>query len=87
MLVIVEKKKKREKEKKMTSTAYFDLRVHMDIRRDRHVKGKRNEEIELLASAARLRYVHQIAKARSEFKDFTSKLLLRLKTKKSLKTM
>ena len=47
----------------------------MDIRRDNNVQGKRNEEVELLVSAARLRYAHQIPKARGELKVFRSKLL------------
>ena len=47
----------------------------MNIRRDNNVQGRRNEEVELLASAARLRYAYQIPNARGELQVFRSKLL------------
>ena len=59
----------------MASITYFKTRVHMNIRRDTNVQGRINEEVELLASAARLRYAYQIPKARSELQVFRSKLL------------
>ena len=59
----------------MTSITYFNTIVHMNIRRDNNVQGRRNEEVELLASAARLRYANQIPNARGELQVFRSKLL------------